>query len=408
MHCFDVLKERGFFQQATHESELFSAQKSQSFCVYTGFDPTAESLHVGHLIPLMGLAHMQRAGQEVIVLMGGGTALIGDPSGKTEMRQMLTREALTQNIEHMKPQFSRFLELNEKTHLVNNADWLCNLNYLDFLRDIGRHFSVNRMLSFETYQSRLETGLSFLEFNYQLLQAYDFLILNERYGCTLQLGGNDQWANIVAGVDLVRRVRQRDVYGWTYPLLTTRSGKKMGKTEKGAVWLDSQRTSPYEYYQYWVNLEDADVGKCLSLFTFLPMDEIRRLQALEGAEIREAKAVLAFEATELAHGKNAAEEARQGAEAAFGGGTENLENLPTSSISQERLTVGIDLFSLYQEIQLCQSKSEARRLQQQGGIYVNGTRIDAIDHRITLTDLTDQGIVLRAGKKRYHRLIVSS
>ena len=242
----------------------------QSICAYCGFDPTADSLHVGHLIPIMGLAHLQRHGHRIIALMGGGTAMVGDPSGKTEMRKMLTEEQLQQNIEAIRPQFGRFLRFDEENLQINNSEWLRDLNYLDFLREIGRHFSVNRMLSFETYKARLETGLSFLEFNYQLLQAYDFLELKRRYGCTLQLGGDDQWANIISGVDLIRRVDQHDAFGFTYPLLTTASGKKMGKTESGAIWLDPTRTSPYEYYQYWVNLDDADVAKCLRLFTYLP------------------------------------------------------------------------------------------------------------------------------------------
>ena len=275
MSFFETFKERGFFKQTTHPEELKKRVKSDRICAYIGFDPTADSLHVGHLIPLMGLAHLQRDGQRVIALMGGGTAMIGDPSGKTEMRKMLTEKQLEDNVGKIKPQMERFLDFSGDSELINNSEWLRNLNYIDFLRDIGRHFSVNRMLSFETYKVRLETGLSFLEFNYQLLQAYDFLELNKRYQCILQMGGDDQWANILSGVDLIRRVSQNEAFGWTYPLLTTASGRKMGKTEKGAVWLDPEKTSPYEYYQYWINCEDADVEKFLTLFTFLPLNEIR-------------------------------------------------------------------------------------------------------------------------------------
>ena len=302
MSFLETFEERGFFKQTTHPEELKSLVESGRICAYIGFDPTADSLHVGHLIPLMGLAHLQRDGQRVIALMGGGTAMIGDPSGKTEMRKMLTEKQLEDNVGKIKPQMERFLDFSGDSELINNSEWLRNLNYIDFLRDIGRHFSVNRMLSFETYKVRLETGLSFLEFNYQLLQAYDFLELNKRFQCILQMGGDDQWANILSGVDLIRRVSQNEAFGWTYPLLTTASGRKMGKTEKGAVWLDLEKTSPYEYYQYWINCEDADVEKFLTLFTFLPLNEIRELSRLQGAEIREAKSKLALETTSLAHG----------------------------------------------------------------------------------------------------------
>ena len=313
MSFLETFEERGFFKQTTHPEELKSRVESGRICAYIGFDPTADSLHVGHLIPLMGLAHLQRDGQRVIALMGGGTAMIGDPSGKTEMRKMLTEKQLEDNVGKIKPQMERFLDFSGDSELINNSEWLRNLNYIDFLRDIGRHFSVNRMLSFETYKVRLETGLSFLEFNYQLLQAYDFLELNKRYQCILQMGGDDQWANILSGVDLIRRVSQNEAFGWTYPLLTTASGRKMGKTEKGAVWLDPEKTSPYEYYQYWINCEDADVEKFLTLFTFLPLNEIRELSRLQGAEIREAKSKLALETTSLAHGREEALKAEQAA-----------------------------------------------------------------------------------------------
>ncbi|MBF0350858.1 MAG: tyrosine--tRNA ligase [SAR324 cluster bacterium] len=405
MSILDIFRERGFSQQVTHPDMLEKQVKQGQICCYTGFDPTADSLHVGHLIPIMGLAHMQRAGHRVIALVGGGTAMIGDPSGKTEMRKMLSEENLQQNIDAMQPQFSRFLDFEQGALLVNNADWLRSLNYIDFLRDIGRHFSVNRMLSFETYKVRLETGLSFLEFNYQLLQAYDFLELYRRYGCVLQMGGDDQWANILSGLDLIRRMEQKEVYGWTYPLLTTSSGKKMGKTEKGAVWLEASKTSPYDYYQYWINTEDGDVKRFLAMFTFLPMEEVNRLGALKDAEIREAKKVLAYETTALVHGREEAEKAQSAAAALFSG-SGNIDNVPSSEISMNRLEQGVSLFEIYQEIGLTKSRSEARRLLDQGGLYVNQHRIEDEFFQLTAIHIEDQSIMLRAGKKRYHRLLV--
>ena len=403
------LKERGFFQQSTHPEELAKRLKEDRICCYVGFDPTADSLHVGHLIPLMGLAHMQRGGHQIIALMGGGTAMIGDPSGKTEMRKMLTEEQLQSNIEGILPQMERFLDFSGDAILVNNSEWLRDLNYIDFLRDIGRHFSVNRMLSFETYKIRLETGLSFLEFNYQLLQAFDFLELNRRYNCTLQMGGDDQWANIISGTDLIRRVERKDAFGWTYPLLTTSSGKKMGKTEKGALWLDPKRTSAYDYFQYWVNTEDTDVEKFLALFTFLPMDEVRQLGQLQGADIRQAKQRLAFETTALIHGKEAALQAQEAAQSLFSGaGKSDKSNVPSTTIAANEFSAGIDIFEIFLQTGLCKSKGEARRLQAQGGVYVNDERIDNPDYKLGETDLQDGEILLRAGKKRYHRLIIEN
>ena len=408
----EELKERGFYQQSTHPEEMAERLEKDRACCYIGFDPTADSMHVGHLIPLMGLAHMQRGGHRIIALMGGGTAMIGDPSGKTEIRKMLTEEQLQSNIEGMLPQFERFLDFSEDAVLVNNSEWLRDLNYIDFLRDIGRHFSVNRMLSFETYKVRLDSGLSFLEFNYQLLQAYDFLELNRRYNCILQMGGDDQWANIISGTDLIRRVERKDAFGWTYPLLTTSSGKKMGKTEKGAVWLDPKRTSPYEYYQYWINTEDDDVERFLSLFTFLPMKEIRELGKLSGADIREAKQRLAFETTAIVHGSENAHQAQQAAESLFSGNKSALgqdnSNVPSTVIDPERISVGLGIFDIFLETGLCKSKGEARRLQAQGGVYVNDQRIDAPDFCLGESDLQNMEILRRAGKKRYHRLILEN
>ena len=406
MSFLETFEERGFFKQTTHPEELKKRVESGRICAYIGFDPTADSLHVGHLIPLMGLAHLQRDGQRVIALMGGGTAMIGDPSGKTEMRKMLTEKQLEDNVGKIKPQMERFLDFSGDSELINNSEWLRNLNYIDFLRDIGRHFSVNRMLSFETYKVRLETGLSFLEFNYQLLQAYDFLELNKRYQCILQMGGDDQWANILSGVDLIRRVSQNEAFGWTYPLLTTASGKKMGKTEKGAVWLDPEKTSPYEYYQYWINCEDADVEKFLTLFTFLPLNEIRELSRLQGAEIREAKSKLALETTSLAHGREEALKAEQAAKSLFGSGGES-EDIPSTQIDSSSILQGIGVFDAFRESGLCKSNGEARRLMNQGGLYLNQEPLSDPDYRITKDDFKEGSALLRAGKKRYHRFTLS-
>ena len=406
MSFLETFEERGFFKQTTHPEELKSRVESGRICAYIGFDPTADSLHVGHLIPLMGLAHLQRDGQRVIALMGGGTAMIGDPSGKTEMRKMLTEKQLEDNVGKIKPQMERFLDFSGDSELINNSEWLRNLNYIDFLRDIGRHFSVNRMLSFETYKVRLETGLSFLEFNYQLLQAYDFLELNKRFQCILQMGGDDQWANILSGVDLIRRVSQNEAFGWTYPLLTTASGRKMGKTEKGAVWLDPEKTSPYEYYQYWINCEDADVEKFLTLFTFLPLNEIRELSRLQGAEIREAKSKLALETTSLAHGREEALKAEQAAKSLFGNGGES-EDIPSTQIESSKLLKGIGVFDAFRESGLCKSNGEARRLMNQGGLYLNQEPLSDPDYRITKDDFKEGSVLLRAGKKRYHRFTFS-
>ena len=406
MSFLETFEERGFFKQTTHPEELKSRVESGRICAYIGFDPTADSLHVGHLIPLMGLAHLQRDGQRVIALMGGGTAMIGDPSGKTEMRKMLTEKQLEDNVGKIKPQMERFLDFSGDSELINNSEWLRNLNYIDFLRDIGRHFSVNRMLSFETYKVRLETGLSFLEFNYQLLQAYDFLELNKRYQCILQMGGDDQWANILSGVDLIRRVSQNEAFGWTYPLLTTASGRKMGKTEKGAVWLDPEKTSPYEYYQYWINCEDADVEKFLTLFTFLPLNEIRELSRLQGAEIREAKSKLALETTSLAHGREEALKAEKAAKSLFGSGGES-EDIPSTQIDSSSILQGIGVFDAFRESGLCKSNGEARRLMNQGGLYLNQEPLSDPDYRITKDDFKEGSVLLRAGKKRYHRFTLS-
>jgi tyrosyl-tRNA synthetase len=370
---------------------------------------------------------MQRCGHRPIALVGGGTALVGDPSGKTEMRQMLSREEINDNGEKLKVQLSRFIDFEAgRALLLNNADWLAPLNYIEFLRDIGRHFSVNRMLSAESYKMRLETGLSFIEFNYMLLQAYDFLLLFDDYDCHIQMGGSDQWGNIVAGVDLVRRMRQKTVYGITFPLITTASGEKMGKTAQGAVWLDGELTSPYEYYQYWINTEDQDVARFLGYFTFLPMDEVQAVAGLHGADLNLVKTILAYEVTRITHGEAAAGAAQAESEEIFGARTIPDDLLPSSgvrrqpelaaegvaagmpatTIASSRLRQGIPAFELFAEVGLCSSRGEARRLIKQGGGYINGRRLETFDEKATLDLLEDGEILLRAGKKKYHRIQV--
>jgi len=406
MSVWDVFRERGFFQQATDADGLAAATAQGPITGYIGFDPTADSFHVGHLIPLMALMHLQREGHRPIALVGGGTAMIGDPTGKNEMRKMLSEAELTANIAGLRKQLAGLLDFEGGAILANNADWLRELHYIDFLREVGHHFSVNRMLTFETFRMRLEgAGLSFIEFNYPLLQSYDFLELHKRYGCILQLGGDDQWANIISGVDLVRRMARATVFGWTFPLLTTASGEKMGKTERGAVWLDAAKTSPYEYYQYWVNLADADVAKCLALFTLLPMAEVRRLSALEGAEIRDAKAVLAYEATRLVHGEREAEKARAGAQALFGKGGDVAE-VPSTRLAPARLNGGLALTEILPEVGLAKSKSDVRRLIRQGGVAVNDRTVADEGFAVDASHAAEGAILLRVGKKKYHRLVV--
>jgi tyrosyl-tRNA synthetase len=405
-NIFDILEERGFIEQVTDSKQVHKLLEKPITC-YIGFDPTANSLHLGSLVPIMSLAHMQKAGHRVIAVVGGGTALVGDPSGKAEMRPVMTREEIDQNAEGIKKQLSRFIDFSHgKAIMVNNADWLIDLHYVAFLRDIGRHFSVNRMLNAESYKVRLKTGLNFIEFNYMLLQAYDFWYLFKHYDCRLQMGGNDQWGNILAGVDLTRRLEGEVIYGLTFPLITVSSGIKMGKTHKGAVWLDPELTTPYDYYQYWINQDDVDIERFLALFTFLPMNEIRRLGALTGEEIRRAKESLAYEATRICHGKEDAERARNAAHQLFGGDTSEFgESVPSFCINQEDLKKGIPAYLLFEKTDLCATRSEARRLISQGGGYVNNRRIKRFDEIIDSDDMTNNSILLRAGKKRYLRII---
>jgi len=407
MGAYEVLEERGFIEQVTDEGGLRKLLERERITCYIGFDPTARSFHVGSLVPIMALVHMQREGHRPIALVGGGTGLIGDPSGKKEMRKIMTREEVEANAEALKAQLAHFLDFEgERALLLNNADWLTQLNYIEFLRDIGRHFSVNRMLAAETYRMRLSTGLNFVEFNYMLLQAYDFLYLYQNYGCVLQMGGRDQWGNICAGIDLIRRVEGGDAYGLVFPLITTASGGKMGKTEKGTVWLDPELTSPYEYYQYWINTDDRDVERFLALFTLLPMEEVRRYGNLKGEELREAKEVLAYEVTKLTHGEEAARKAQEASRAIFRGEGGDLEAMPTSYLERERLEEGIPVYELFVLSGLASSRSEARRLISQGGGYLNGRRVESFEQKVTVDDLQGGSIILRAGKKRYHRLVV--
>lgn len=401
-NVLDVLQERGFIEQLTHEDEIRELLGKEKITFYIGFDPTADSLHVGHFLTIMAMAHMQKAGHRPIALMGGGTGMIGDPTGKTDMRKMLTVEQIDHNVECFKKQLSRLIDFSDgKALIVNNADWIRNLNYIDFLRNIGVHFSVNQMLTAECYKTRLEKGLSFLEFNYMPMQANDFLELNKQYGCVMQLGGSDQWANILGGVDLIRRKEHKPAYGMTFKLLTTSEGKKMGKTEGGAVWLDAQKTTPYEFYQYWRNVGDKDVEKCLSLLTFLPMDEVRRLGALEGSEINKAKEILAFEVTKIIHGEEEAKKAQEAARALFAGGAEG-GSIPTTEITKDELADGMDILTLLVKCGLIASKSEGRRLVQQNGLKLNEEKVTAFDYMVTEKDFVDGKAKIQKGKKVFH------
>jgi tyrosyl-tRNA synthetase len=401
-----TLRERGFVQQVSDEPGLATLLGKGPISYYCGFDPTASSLHVGSMIPLMALAHLAHAGHHPIAVLGGGTAMVGDPSGRTELRRMLTVETIKDNRDQIEPQVRRFLgAAGERALVLDNAEWLVPLNYLEFLRDIGRHFSVNRMLAAEAYRLRLEKGLSFIEFNYQLLQAYDYLVLYRRYGCVLQVGGDDQWGNILAGTDLVRRLHQAETYALTFPLITTASGAKMGKTAAGAVWLSAEITSPFDFYQYFVNVDDRDVIRFLKLLTFLPLDEIARYAALQGAELRAAKQALAHAVTETVHGKNAADKARLAAQAAFaGGGTGDL--VPTYSITAASVADGLRIVDLLHASGLALSKSIARRLVEQGGVKLGERKVTSVDDLIKPEEIASEGTLLHAGKKHLRRIVV--
>ena len=406
-HILDILKDRGFLAQMTYPEELYEQLKNPT-TFYVGFDPTADSLHIGHYIPIMAMAHMQKAGHKPIALMGGGTAMIGDPSGKTDMRKMMTVETIDDNVAHIKTQMSRFLDFSDgQAIIVNNGDWLRHLNFIEFMRDIGSAFSVNKMLTADCYKARMatENGLSFLEFTYMLMQSYDFLELFKRYGCRLQMGGNDQWSNMLGGADLIRRKEQTAAFACTFQLLLTHDGRKMGKTEKGALWLDAKKTSPYDFYQYWRNVDDSDVEKCLGLLTFLPMDEVRRLGALEGSAINEAKKVLAYEVTKLVHGEEEAIKAQEAAAALFGGAGMG-GSIPTTELTSADLEADARVTTLLVTSKIAASNSAARRLVEGGGVSVNDTKITDVKAVVTADMFGEDGLMLRSGKKKFHRFIL--
>lgn len=404
MSVFEELQRRGYIKQMTHEDEIREQLEKERVTFYIGFDPTADSLHVGHFIAMMFMAHMQRAGHRPIALLGGGTAMVGDPSGKTDMRSMMTKETIESNAQAIKKQMAKFIDFGEdKAIMANNADWLLNLNYVDFLRDIGVHFSVNNMLRAESIKQRLEKGLSFLEFNYMLMQGYDFLYLNQNYGCTMQLGGDDQWSNMLAGADLIRRKERTSAYAMTCTLLTNSEGQKMGKTVNGALWLDPEKTTPYEFYQYWRNVDDRDVFKCLKLLTFVPIDEIERMEKEEGVNINEYKKLLAFEITKLVHSEEEAEKAKGASEALFGQGGD-MENVPTIEIREADLEG--NLLDILVAGGVFPSKAEGRRNIQQGGVSLNSEKVTDPMFRLKASDFKEDSVLVKKGKKHFYRILM--
>ena len=407
MSVFEELKARGMIAQLTNEEKIKELLEKEKVYFYIGFDPTADSLHVGHFVQIMVMSHLQKAGHVPIALFGGGTGMIGDPSGKTDMRKMLTKEDIDHNIECFKNQMSRLVDFSDgKALMVNNGDWLLNLNYINFMREIGVHFSVNRMLAAECYKQRLERGLSFFEMNYMIMQSYDFLELYRKYGCNLQFGGDDQWSNIIGGVELIRRTEQKEAYGMTFALLQTSDGKKMGKTEKGAVWLDAEKTSPYDFYQYWRNVGDNDVIRCLKMLTFVPIDEIKEYEKLEGSELNQVKARLAYEVTKLIHGQEEADKAQAAAKAIFEAGA-NTDNMPTTELSKDDFAEdGIAVLDVLVKAKLLSSKREARTLVEQGGVAINDKKVEGANARLTLADFADGYIIIKKGKKVYHKVVV--
>lgn len=403
-NVFDVLKERGYIEQCTHEDEIRDLLGKESVTFYIGFDPTADSLHIGHFIQIMVMSIMQQHGHRPIALLGGGTTMIGDPSDRTGMRSVMTQEIISHNAENFKKVFEKFLDFSDgKAIMPNNADWLLPLNYLDFMREVGVHFSVNRMLAADCYKNRMEQGLTFFEFGYMLMQSYDFYVLNQKFGCKMQLGGNDQWSNIIGGIELTRKKANEQVYGMTFSLLTNSEGKKMGKTEKGALWLDRNKTSPYDFYQYWRNIDDADVEKCLGLLTFLPIDEVKKLGELEGAEINKAKEVLAFEITKLIHTEEDAIQAQEAARALFGAGAES-ENMPTTELTKAELGEGMTIIDLMTKALLIKTKSEGRRLIEQSGVTINDVVVDNVNATVSESDFPEDKLIIKKGKKIYHRI----
>ncbi|MBR0599597.1 tyrosine--tRNA ligase [Sinanaerobacter chloroacetimidivorans] len=402
-NVYDVLMERGLIKQTTHEQEIRELLGKEKVTFYIGFDPTADSLHVGHFMQIIVMMYMQKYGHKPIVLIGGGTGMVGDPSGRSDMRTMMTKEVIINNCNKFKETFSKFIDFSDgKAIIDNNADWLLELNYVDFIRTIGRHFSVNRMLTAECFKQRLETGLSFLEFNYMLMQSYDFLELHRRYNCKMQFGGDDQWSNILGGVDLVRREMGDQVYGMTFALLTTSEGKKMGKTQKGALWLDPNKTTPYEFYQYWRNVEDADVKTCLSMLTFLPMDEVNELASLKDAEINKAKEVLAYEVTKLVHSEEEAAKAQEAARALFSGGG-NLQDVPKTQMPASAFEgEGMGIVSLIADLKLVSSKGDGFRTIEQGGLSIDDVKVTDTKLMVTKDLFKDGKILIKKGKKTFH------
>ncbi len=405
-NVFDILKDRGFIEQCTHEDEVRELLGKESVTFYIGFDATADSLTAGHFLTVMAMMHMQRAGHKPIALLGGGTTMIGDPTGKSDMRTLMTVETIQHNADCFQAQLSKFVDFEDgKAIIANNADWLLDLNYVEFLREIGIHFSVNKMLTADCYKQRMEKGLTFFEFNYMLMQSYDFWKLNKLYNCSLQLGGNDQWSNILGGVDLIRRKEQKPAFGLTFKLLTTSEGVKMGKTMKGAVWLDPNKTTPYEFYQYWRNIEDVKVEECLGLLTFLPMDEVRRLGALKDAEINQAKEVLAYEITKIVHGEEEATKAMEASKALFSGGMKS-EDIPTTTYAASRFEEGIDLITMMLDAKMATSRSDARRTIEQGGVTVNEVKVTDFAKAFTSGDFdADKALLVKKGKKAFHRFM---
>ena len=406
MNLFDEFKERGMIAQCTNEEEVRKLFENEKFTFYIGFDPTADSLHIGHFIQLKIMAHMQRAGHRPIAIFGGGTAMIGDPSGKNDMRKMMTKETIEHNVNCFKKQMSRFIDISDdKALFINNADWLMGMNYIDYLREVGPHFTISRMLAAECYKTRLDKGLTFMEFNYMTMQSYDFYKLFTDYGCKLEFGGDDQWSNIIGGVELIRRKTGKEVYGLTFKLLLTSEGKKMGKTEKGALWLDPEKTSPYDFYQYWRNIDDADVINCMKMLTFMPLDEIAEYEKLEGSDINRAKEKLAYEVTAIIHGNEEADKAAETAKKVFSAGGVS-ENMPTTELTADDFEGGkIFVSDLLVKAKLAPSKGEAKRLIQQGGVLINDVKVERFDATVALDEI-GESLIIKKGKKTYHRVVV--
>ncbi len=405
-NVFDVLQERGLIAQTTHEAEIRRILGEEKITFYIGFDPTADSLHIGHFMQLIVMKHMQNAGHRPIILLGGGTTMVGDPTGKADMRPMITQEEIQHNADNFKVQMSKFIDFEDgKAIMVNNADWLLKQNYVDFLREVGVHFTVNKMLTAECYKSRMEKGLTFLEFNYMLMQSFDFYKLNKDFGCVMEFGGDDQWSNIIGGIELIRRKEGKQAYGMTFTLLTTSEGKKMGKTEKGALWLDPEKVSPYDFYQYWRNVDDKDVIRLLKLVTFLPMEQIAEYEKLEGQELNKVKCVLAYEVTKMVHGEEAAKAANDAAMAIFSGGNDT-SNMPSETVAASDLGDGMNVLDLLVQVKLIPSKGEGRRLIQQNGLSINGEKVTAVDMMVTPDLFKDGELVIKKGKKTFLKLIL--